>query len=294
MLVYLSKTPSSRVRGYDGAFDVTYIFHDKNFTQEYWESLLGPLPGFPSTESGEVASIQPPIRSILQAIDPITGHVAWQQRTSQEYFLFDGGVLSTAGGLVFAGREDGKFVAYDAKIGRVLKELDTGSAIMAAPMSYEVDGRQYVAVLCGHGGSVWAFAGTAAMKYLNEGRVLVFSLDGLPDVPKPERRNDERYRTPPPREGGPDQIGVGEALFFQWCSRCHSIGVPAMSPDLSRLNDGIGSLGTFKAIVQQGAFLPLGMPRFNDVVSDQDAEDIHAYLVDQSWQQFVKQKKTEH
>jgi quinohemoprotein ethanol dehydrogenase len=263
MLVDLAKTPSARVRGYDGAFDVVYIFRDQDFTQDYWESLLGPLPSFPSTEPAASASRRPPIRSVLKALDPITGQVAWQQVTSQDHLLLDGGVLSTAGGLVFAGREDGKFIAYDAKTGRVLKKLETGSAIMAAPMSYEIDGHQYVAVLCGHGGTAWAYAGTAAMEHLNEDRVLVFSLDGAPEVPKPERRKEERYRQPPPREGGPDQN--------------------------SRLNDGIGSLSTFKAIVRQGAFLPLGMPRFDDVITDQDAEAIHANLVDQSWQQFLRQ-----
>jgi quinohemoprotein ethanol dehydrogenase len=233
------------------------------------------------------------VRSILKAVDPTTGHVLWQQPTSQDYFVIDGGVLSTGGGLVFAGREDGKFVVYDARNGHVLKEFDTGSAIMAAPMTYEIDGRQYVAVLCGHGGTKWEFTATAAMNYMNEGRVLTFVLDGAADVPKPEHRHEEPYQEPPERLGTPEQIAAGKALFTQWCARCHSLGVPAMSPDLSRLGDGISSFDTFNTIVRGGAFLPLGMPRFDDALSDQDAVKIHDFLIDQAWEQYRRQEESQ-
>jgi quinohemoprotein ethanol dehydrogenase len=66
-----------------------------------------------------------------------------------------------------------------------------------------------------------------------------------------------------------------------------------MSPDLSRLNDGIGSFDTFKAIVRAGAFIPLGMPRFDDVVSESDAAAIHDYLIDQAWDQYRRQQETQ-
>jgi quinohemoprotein ethanol dehydrogenase len=160
-------------------------------------------------------------------------------------------------------------------------------------MTYEIDGRQYVAVLCGHGGTKWEFTGTAAMNYMNEGRVLAFALDGAAQVPKPARREEEPYRQPPERAGTPEQIAAGKALFVQWCARCHSIGVPAMSPDLSRLGDGIGSLDTFKTIVRGGAFLPLGMPRFDDAISEKDAIQIHDFLIDQAWEQYRRQEESQ-
>ena len=174
----------------------------------------------------------------------------------------------------------------------MLKELETGSAIMASPMTYEIDGRQYVAVLCGHGGSMFSYAATAALEYLNEDRVVVFTLDGS-QVPKPAERPSEPYREPPPRSGTPQTIADGKGLFLQWCSRCHTIGVPALTPDLSRLGDGIASSNTFKAIVRGGAFVALGMPRFDDVVSDKDAPAIHDYLIDQAWDAYRKQQETQ-
>src|SRR6266850_5474731 len=288
MLFDLSQMPEAKVHGMDDAFGLGYLFPEKGLSYESLESLFGPLPRFPlSTPDGK----RPMVRSILKAIDPRSGRVVWQQPTSQDSLVIDGGVLSTGGGVVFAGREDGKFVVYDAVTGRVLKELETGSPIMAAPMTYEVDGRQYVAVLCGHGGAKWDFTATAAMSYMNEGRVLAFALDGSSDVPKPARRESEVFREPPARSGTPEQIAAGKALFVQWCSRCHILGVPAMSPDLSRLNDGIGSFDTFKAIVRAGAFVPLGMPRFDDVVSESDAAAIHDYIVDQAWDQYRRQQE---
>ena len=287
MLFDLAKMADTRVHGMDAGFDTGYIFPERGLSYETLESLFGPLPRFPlSTPDGK----RPMVRSILKAIDPSSGEVIWQQPTSQDYFLLDGGVLSTGGGLVFAGREDGKFVVYEARSGRVLKELDTGSPIMAAPMTYQIDGRQYVAVLCGHGGSFYSFTGTAALKYTNEDRVLVFALDGSPEVPKPASRQLEPYRQPPARSGTPEQIAAGKALFVQWCSRCHALGVSAMSPDLSRLNDGIGSFDTFKAVVRGGAFIPLGMPRFDDAISDRDASAIHDYLIDQAWEQYRRRE----
>ena len=80
-------------------------------------------------------------------------------------------------------------------------------------------------------------------------------------------------------------------LFMTYCPRCHVFGVPGVTPDLSRLRDGIDNVDVFKAIVLKGAFLPRGMARFDDVLSPADAEAIHAYLVDQSWQAYRRQQK---
>jgi len=80
------------------------------------------------------------------AVDPLTGKVAWTQRTDQP---LAGGVLATAGGLVFAGRSSGWFDAYDAASGERVWSFRTGAGCNSAPMTYHVGGRQYVAVACG-------------------------------------------------------------------------------------------------------------------------------------------------
>ena len=157
---------------------------------------------------------------------------------------------------------------------------------MAAPMTYEVNGKQYVSVLAGHGGSVYALLGTAGMQYVNEGRVITFALGGTPDVPKPAPQQIKPYGKPPLQSGSPSEILAGQYLYNTYCMRCHALGVPGITPDLSRLEDGIASLDVFMSIVRKGALLSQGMPRWDDVISEDDARALHSYFVDESWKAY--------
>lgn len=87
----------------------------------------------------------------VAAVNPVTGKVAWTQRTDQP---LAGGVLATAGGLVFAGRTSGWFDAYDAATGERVWTFRMGAGCNSAPMTYQVGGRQYVALSCGGHGSL--------------------------------------------------------------------------------------------------------------------------------------------
>ncbi|HUE11621.1 MAG TPA: PQQ-binding-like beta-propeller repeat protein, partial [Steroidobacteraceae bacterium] len=84
----------------------------------------------------------------LQAIDPKTGETVWQVKFAD---LTEGGVLSTAGDVVFTGNREGYFHAFDARDGKLLWKISLGGYIAAAPISYSVDGKQYIAVAAGHG-----------------------------------------------------------------------------------------------------------------------------------------------
>jgi quinohemoprotein ethanol dehydrogenase len=286
IIVNLPANAGATVNFVDGGTGPGFVIPDKDYNPRDATAVFGRLPSVPSARPDG----KPRLRAALKAWDPVRQKLVWEQQTSQDYLLLDGGALSTAGHLVFAGREDGRFVAYSADDGRILKVIDTGTATIAAPMTYEIDGTQYVAVMQGHGGSVmFSLAGTAGMNYLNEGRLLVLKLGGS-DVPKPAPRVEEPYRQPPARLGTRAQIEAGRSLFTTWCSKCHTLGAPAVTPDLSRLNRGIGSADAFKAIVLKGALLPLGMARFDDVLSSDDADALHAYLVDQSWAAYDAQQ----
>ncbi|MDB5823254.1 MAG: Pyrrolo-quinoline quinone [Herminiimonas sp.] len=99
----------------------------------------------------------------VTAVDIDTGKLAWQSKTDQPMI---GGALATAGGLVFAGEGNGWFKAYDAKSGKVLWRFQCGAGVNAPPVSYTVDGKQYIAVAAGgntqlefkRGNSVFVFA----------------------------------------------------------------------------------------------------------------------------------------
>ena len=153
---------------------------------------------------------------------------------------------------------------------------------MAAPMTYQVGGVQYVAVMAGYGGGDMGLPfpeGSAALRYGNRGRIIALRLDGGA-VPLPPVAASEPMPTPPPREGTRGQTAAGEVLFNRYCSRCHVMG-PGMLPDLRRL--GAPQHALFNAIVLEGAMAPLGMGRFDDVLTRADVAAIHAYVIDEAW-----------
>lgn len=82
--------------------------------------------------------------------------------------------------------------------------------------------------------------------------------------------------SPPAQHASADEIERGSKLYVSYCSRCHVFGVGVL-PDLRRLPAGIHSM--FADIVLRGRLSSLGMGRFDDVLTDRDVSDIHAYLL---------------
>lgn len=115
----------------------------------------------------------------MQAIDLSTGKQVWQYKTRAPW---NGGATATAGGVMFSGGTNGKLYAFDAKSGKILwKSPDLGSPIVAAPVAYEVGGKEYVAVWSGWGG-VWPLwsgkLGAPLAKAPTGGQLHVFALNG--------------------------------------------------------------------------------------------------------------------
>jgi len=87
-----------------------------------------------------------PFWGALRALDPVTGKLKWEWKHSSPAWA---GVLSTAGGLVFTGDAEGNFIALEAASGKVLWHFQCGASVFASPMSFAIDGKQYVAVAAG-------------------------------------------------------------------------------------------------------------------------------------------------
>ncbi|MBY6122574.1 PQQ-dependent methanol/ethanol family dehydrogenase [Mameliella alba] len=104
----------------------------------------------------------------LKAIDPDTGDLVWEYKNDAPLW---GGVMTTGGGLVFTGTPEGKFIALDDETGEVLWDFQTGSGIVGQPVTWEMDGEQYVSIVSGWGGAVPLWGGEVAKKvnYLNQG-----------------------------------------------------------------------------------------------------------------------------
>jgi alcohol dehydrogenase (cytochrome c) len=112
----------------------------------------------------------------VMAIQPNTGEVAWEVKTRSP---MGAGMLATAGGLVFTGDAEGNFAAYDAENGGLLWSYQRGSGIRAEPITYRLDGRQYIAIPSGMGGAVGGYTGAGApwLKNYRSGDTLyVFAL----------------------------------------------------------------------------------------------------------------------
>lgn len=213
----------------------------------------------------------------LVAWDPLSHRIAWQVDYPT---LSSGGTLATGGDLVFQGTTDGNFSAYDARTGRLLKRMFTGTAIIAPPITYRVAGVQYVAILAGFGGATFFMMDSEnpARRYLNTGRLLAFELGGG-DVPlpmlKPEPAPGQRKFE---LAASAATIARGMQLYRANCGRCHGmLTSKALLPDLRELSFEKHQI--FDEIVLGGALQPAGMASFRDVLSTEDVHAIHAAIV---------------
>ena len=227
-----------------------------------------------------VARIRKALSGYLLAWNPVTQRPAWRVALGTPW---NGGVLATAGGLVFQGDAMGRFVAYRAADGKRLWSVQTHTGIVAPPITYQVAGRQYVAVQIGWGGAFGLAAGQLALdSQVNEGnvpRMLVFRLGGTEAMPSPPPGTHPRLN-PPPSTASAATIALGESRYQSYCSVCH--GDSAVSggvlPDL-RYAPALADPALWQRIVQGGLLAPGGMVSFAGQLSRRQIEAVRAYVI---------------
>ena len=229
----------------------------------------------------------PPDRGYLKAWDPVQRKTVWE---IEHPAFWNGGLLTTAGNLLFQGTGDGRFVAYSADTGKVLWAVPVMIGIIAPPITYSVDGEQYVAVMAGYGGAGGVTVGDprtmASGKYENDGYVLAFKLGGKAPMPRVAERNAS-IPEPPASDATPAQVDNGKYKYMSTCMVCHGAQVVSggVVPDLRLLPPE--KHGIFKEIVYDGVIHGAGMPKMGDLVSEQDVRDIHAYIITRANQDRV-------
>ena len=214
----------------------------------------------------------------LSAWDPVAQREVWQAPYASAW---NGGTLTTAGNLVFQGTADGRLVAYRASDGQTLWEAPAGTGVVAAPITYRVDGEQYVTVMAGWGGAFPLIFGEAAAKprVQSVGRVLTFKLGGTAQLPPTAPR--ETVPPPPPLriDADANELRQGGLLFHEWCAVCH--GVQAVGggavPDLRFAT--AETHAQWNDIVLGGTRTDKGMVSFADVLAPEDAHRIQAYVL---------------
>jgi quinohemoprotein ethanol dehydrogenase len=221
---------------------------------------------------------QPAAGGILKAFNPLTGEELWSIKHAH---YWNGGVLATAGGLVFQGDALGNISGFNSDNGDLEWQFKAYSSILAPPISFEIDGVQYLSIMTGSGGAELFSGYVEAMvstKYGNFGKMLVFKLDGDVELPIPEVL-DRSIPEQPEITASEEDIQRGEAVYNDFCAVCHGLFVASSAgiPDLRMMSAGKHEI--FDQIVLEGVLAVNGMANFSDVVSKPDADRIHAYIV---------------
>lgn len=227
-------------------------------------------------------------KGYLLAWDPVKQQEAWRVPYPH---AGSGGTMVTAGNLVIQGTIKKTLAIYAADSGKTLWEMPVESVPVGGAATFMVDGKQYIATNAG-----W---NSAIVYGLNEGgkpftfapaRLLVFTLDAkgvtLPPAPEPGE-------LPPPPKTRVDaqQAEKGAVLFAQHCQTCHGPNAVGGKKDLRYMTPEVHA--DFLNIVRGGERAEQGMPDLSAQVSEPEAEDIHAYLIQRAqedWQpQFTSQ-----
>jgi quinohemoprotein ethanol dehydrogenase len=221
-----------------------------------------------NTGLGPVTRPVPPSTSKLIAWDPVAQKEVWSQ---PQPGVFNGGILSTGGNLLFQGHNDGQFVAYSADKGAKLWSFDAQNGILGAPISYTVGGKQYVTVIASFRSS---YRGTPNWDYRQQKRrVLTFVLGGTGKLP-PNDAVEEPIQDDPNFAIDPAKVTLGASIYNTSCMVCHGVGAAAggAAPDLRESTIPLDA-DAFRSVVYEGALMARGMGKFANL-SDAELEGL--------------------
>ena len=254
----------------------SFMMKDANFRYEAerWNTGLvtPPLPPGPAM----LAQARKFMQGHLLAWDPVRRVAAWRVPHAGPW---NGGVLASAGGLVFQGVGGEGLVAFDARDGKRLWQSDTWLDILGGPISYELDGEQYVAAAAGFGSSLHITSSVLLPRTGAPvpGGLFVWKLGASAPMPTAEHRP---YLAPPPDHGSAAQVELGGMLYAHYCMHCHGAGAVAGGgmPDL-RYSPYLAAAEAFRRPPLDGVLATRGMPAFSDSLQAAEVDAIRAYVI---------------
>ena len=230
------------------------------------------------------------LQAAQAAIDASSAHLlAWDPVNQKEVWRVEhrgpgnGGTLATAGNIVLQGTFGGDFAVYRADTGEKLWSMPVQTSVIAGPMSYQIDGEQYIAVLAGTGGAIGLTQGAPSLKsgpVRNVSRMLAFKLGGTAMLSEPAPI--ARVIDPPPLTATAAMVAEGSRLFAANCNVCHGAGAISSGIVTDLRSSPFLADDAYFDIVLNGTLKERGMVSFADMINRQQAEAIRAYVISQA------------
>lgn len=254
--------------------DSTWKYNEEGFgTGVGWNLAIGSLESKPTIVDEKGTK-----QGKLIAWDPVNQKEVWSVEQNN---IWNGGLMATASNLIFQGTADGRLTAYNAVSGELTWETELYTGIMAPPITYLVDGVQYLSVITGWGGGY-------GMKNKHTdvvlpGTLYTFKIGGDAELPqKPIALARDLIN--PDWEVDPNSIAMGETLYNQYCGTCHVVAETGggVAPDLG-YSIMVGNQA-FEEVVLNGMLLPNGMPQFDDRLTKKEVEQIQHFIINRVMQ----------
>jgi mono/diheme cytochrome c family protein len=259
------------------------------------------LPGMGHFNGGfdSLAAAPPPLPNLDEYIASVSSGrlLGWDPVRQEARWVYEqgrpsnNGTLSTAGMLVFQGDPFGNVRAFDAENGKPLWSFDVQTAAMAGPVSYSVDGQQYIAFAVGVGGGLSHEAGALshAWKQRNHSRVLAFRLGGTAELP-PAPPDERVMPKPQSVTASAEVVAHGQVMYQRFCSYCHgdALRTGALNPDLRWSSADVHAV--WQDIVIGGMLQPVGMVSFKEFLTPADAEAIRQYVLTEANREYARTK----
>lgn len=249
--------------------------------QGAWNIAVVAALNAPPNNAAQTRATRAILKGQLLAWDPVKQREVWRVQYDGPW---NGGALATAGNLVFQGNAKGKFQAFDATTGKTVWSFDAQTGVMAGPVSYTVDGTQYIAVSAGYGGAYPLSTGyvDGPQRIQPNGRMLVFKLGGTAKLP-PYDAPALAPANPPSDKFTPQQIAQGADIFEGNCGLCHGAGARSsgLVPDLRR-SGALSDREAWAAVVHGGILKDRGMVSFAKWFKPAEIEAVRAYVGEQA------------
>ena len=267
---------------YIPALDVPFAYGNEpqfRYEQGRWNLAVDWQLNAPLGDRALEHRIDGMVRGFISAWDPIKQEEVWRVQHAGSW---NGGILSTAGNLIFQGTSSGHLKAYRADNGGELWSTEAQTGVIAPPVTYTIDGEQYISVMAGWGGVFALAAGGAAeaLHLRSRGRILTYKLGGTETLPPTEA--DVPMPAPPELTAAAATIQHGKAIYHTYCGVCHGPGVKGggVIPDLRYMQPAKHAV--FKEIVLDGVLEDKGMVGFSDVLTQEDVTAIQSYVISEA------------